>query len=146
MIAIDTKPETLGLNMNANSSTPYGVVMDSVSDKDLTTTTAGYLSGDAYLLTISGNGRVDGKKYEKVQLAAKKSVSVAANFVDKMSLATNYSLPSLYKIKLYILTTKGIYSTDEINEVDLLSKVNQFHPLYTAQQDILSAFMVSPSQ
>jgi hypothetical protein len=144
--AIEIKPNLLGLKVDINSNTPYSVVMDDSLDKDLTTTTVGYLSGDASLLTISGRGRVDGIKYEKVQIAAKKYVSVAADFVDKMSLTTDYPLPSLYSVKFYILTPRGIYSTDEIKEADLNSKRNPFYRLYFAQQDVISAFMLSDNQ
>jgi hypothetical protein len=143
--ALKIKPEMLGMQVDVNRNTPYGVIMDDGLDSATTTTIVGYASGDAYLLTSSGRGNVDGIKYPNVNSAAKKFVSTAADFVERMKPVVDDSLPSINHVKFYILTPTGIYASEELNKNDLIAKSNPFYSLYYAEQDVVTAFHLSSS-
>lgn len=142
---LETKAETLGLLVDPNSSIPYGVVMDTMLDSESVSTLISFASGDAGLVATSGHGRTDGIKFQNVQIAAKKFVSVAAGFVDKMELVTDYPLPTTVgNIKFYIITPRGIYTTNELTEHDVMA--GSFYKLWKAGADVIAAFRLSDSQ
>jgi hypothetical protein len=144
--ALSTRPEALGINVDSNSHSAYGVLMDDVLDNtESTCTTISFASGDAGLICDSGHGRTDGIKFESVQTAAKKFVSVATSFIGKMELTNNYSLPtSAGNIKFYIVTPQGVYGTKELTEDEAVG--GSYNRLWKAQADVITAFRLSDQQ
>jgi hypothetical protein len=140
--ALNTKPETFGIKADPNSNIPYGVIMDTELDVESVSTLISFTSGDASLIATYGNGRTDGIKYQEAQIASKKFVTVAADFVGKMELVTDYPLPTVAgNIRFYVITPNGIYTTKEMTESSVIG--GSFYRLWKAGADVITAFRLS---
>lgn len=139
--ALATKPEALGIKVDPNSNAPYGVMMDNMLDGSRICTLISFASGDASLICDSGNGRTDGIKFQKVEVASKKFVDAAAIYVGKTELTADYPLPTkVGNIIFYIITPSGVYTTKEKNQDEV---IHSFLQLYMAGQDVITAFRLS---
>ncbi|MBO9570747.1 MAG: hypothetical protein J7497_00835, partial [Chitinophagaceae bacterium] len=107
-IALEVTPAQLGIDLPADSSIVYGVVMDWEMNGS-TVTLVSYQTGDASLYLSSGGGVVGGGKHKNVNIAAKKFVELANNYLDKTAKSEAATLPATDEVAFYFLSSKGIY-------------------------------------
>jgi hypothetical protein len=120
------------------STVPYGVVMDISLDSG-TATFVSFISGDGSMYTSTGGGVIGGIGHENVRSASINFVSVAAGYVDQMSLTTDFPLPKAGNIKFYLITPNGVFTTGEVSSDVLSSGNHNLSPLFLAGDDVITA-------
>lgn len=139
----NTKPEDLGLEFGSNNSTPFAVVME-IGIGDGAASIASSIVGDGTVYTSTGSGIFgSGQRYDSVSIASIHFVEVAADFIDKMELTTEYPLPKTDNIKFYVITPTGIYTAEEADWDTLGSGNHELSPLFLAGNDVMTAIRES---
>jgi hypothetical protein len=132
--------EDLGLVVEHQSTIPFAVVMD-IEMGDFTVSIASSIIGDGSMFTTTGSMVIGGIENESVRNASINFVKVAADFVEKMELTTEFPLPSAGNAKFYLLTPSGIYTTDEADP-DMLARGNhELSPLFLAGNDVMTELL-----
>jgi hypothetical protein len=139
------KPEEMGITFKPESKIPYAVLMDMGVDGD-TVTIVSSLIGDGSMYTSTGGGVIGGIEHENVRKASIDFVSVAGGFIDKMELTTEFPLPSGNRVKFYLITPGGIYTTEEV-DVDVLVLGNhELSPLFFAGNVVITELRITTGQ
>ena len=140
----NTKPGDLGLDLDSNSTIPYAVVMDIGLDNGEAASFASSIVGDGSFFTSTGGGILgSGQQYESVRNASEHFVEVAAEFVSKMEITTEYPLPKTDNLKFYVITPNGVYTADEATWDALGSGNHEFSSLFLAGNDVMTAIRES---
>lgn len=140
-------PDEVGIDYEPGSNVPYAVIMD-IGISGGVVTIASSILGDGSMLTGAGGGIFGGIGHENVRNASIKFVQVSADFVSKMTITTDYPLPSGdNKVRFYVITPNGVYTSSEMNP-DILAQGNQeFSPLFLAGDDVITELrLVSENQ
>jgi hypothetical protein len=132
----ETSPASIGVTVEPGSAEPWGILMEMGYPKGVATLVS-FASGDASLYFSSGGGVIGGVAHESVNHAAKRFVSMAQWYVDKMKIATSRPLPGPGKVRFYVLTSQGVL-TVETDEKDLGQKKSDLSPLFYAGQGVIT--------
>jgi hypothetical protein len=108
-MALETKPDQLGLSLPSEKTTVYGIVMD-WDLKNGTASIISFLTGDASIYFSSGGGIIGGGTHENVKIIAKQFVEKAQQMLDKSLKTEQTPLPEKNTVVFYLLTDKGIYT------------------------------------
>lgn len=136
-----TKPEDLGIVALPGSKEPYAIVMDMGMDQE-TATFASSIAGDGSMYTSTGGGVIGGIGHENVRAVSIHFVEVAAGFVDRMVLVTDFPLPTDGNVKFYVITPSGVYTTDEVSADTLSSGNHELSPLFLAGNDVITQIRI----
>jgi len=140
-----TKPEDLDIAFEPESKVPYAIVMDMGVNGDIATIVSSIV-GDGSMYTSTGGGVIGGIEHENVRKASMHFVEVSGGFVDRMKLTTEFPLPSAGKIKFYVITPSGVYTTDEVNKDVLSSGNHELSPLFLAGDGVITELRISFGQ
>ena len=111
-MALETKPEQLGLKLSSRKTIVYGVIMD-WDVKNGTASTVAFMTGDASIYFSSGAGITGGGTHENVMIMAMQLVEKAQQLLDKALRTDLTPLPSTDEVIFYFLTNKGIFTKQE---------------------------------
>ena len=111
-LAISAKPDQLKLNLDNNTTTVYGVVMDYDMGAAVVTVSA-FQTGDASLYLSTGQIFIGGYSHENIKQAGLAFVKEAQNYLPKSKLSESTPLPDKDCIRFYLLTNKGIFFYQE---------------------------------
>lgn len=109
-----TKPETIRINIE-DENKPYAVLME-IGYPDATASLVSLIDGNASIYFSNGGGVIGGIGHESIRNAAISFVKESANYLDRMDLVTSYGLPEAGHVKFYVLTKKGCYHIDEVED------------------------------
>ena len=116
-MALETKPEQLGLSFSSEKTFVFGVVMD-WDVKNGTASTISFITGDASIYFSSGGGIIGGGTDESVKIISKEFVSRAQFYLDKTSKTELTPLPGNNNVIFYFITSKGIfYGQDKMENI-----------------------------
>lgn len=136
-MALQVTQKDLGLHLDDQNKSVYGIVMDWEMD-GATATVVSFATGDASLYLSSGSGVIGGGQHENVNKAAKKLVASSQNYL-KQSVKTNTTpLPETQSLKFYFLTSNGIFMGEEKME-NIESETSKWYPLFVETNEVLSA-------
>lgn len=116
---------------------PYGVLMEFKIDDAIFTLTS-FGTGDASLYWSTGGGVIGGIGHDSVRAAAKKFVAESKKYTNQMVKTETFPPPENSNVRFYVLTTKGILTT-EVNEQELGEQKYILSPLFYAGQDVITA-------
>jgi hypothetical protein len=109
--ALTTIAARLGLPGELKPDTPYGVVME-MGIPNSVVTLAAFADGDARLYYKTGGGMVGGISHENVRRAAQEFVGLSRKVLGRMTRVTEYPLPEPDRVRFYVLTPRGVFSTE----------------------------------
>jgi hypothetical protein len=144
-LALKISPDELGLKLDSNATTAYGVVMEFTLPKATVTLTS-YSSGDASLYFSTGGGVLGGVGHETVRNAVRKFVSSAQTFLSKTKEVASFPLPPTGATHFYVLTNHGVYGSPELISDDLKNPESEFFALFAAGQDVITEIRKSKTQ
>ena len=107
-MALETKPEQLGLSFLSTQTVVYGIVMD-WDVKNGKASIISFMTGDASIYFSSGGGIIGGGTHERVSLVSKELVTNAQLFLDKAKKTDLTPLPEKENVIFYFITNKGIF-------------------------------------
>jgi hypothetical protein len=100
-------------------------------------TLASFANGDARLYYKTGGGMVGGISHEKVRKAAQEFSALARKALPRMSRVTSYPVPNEDRVRFYVLTPRGIFTTETDREA-LGEPGNELAPLFYSGQEVVT--------
>ena len=111
-LAFGATQEQIGVNIPADETKIYGVIMDWDVGDGIVTVVA-FQSGDASVYLSSGGGVIGGSGHENVKTAAKHLVNEAQKYLSITKRTDTTPLPGKDMVNFYFLTNKGKYVGQE---------------------------------
>jgi hypothetical protein len=134
--ALTTIAARLGLPGELKPNDPYGVVMEMGIPKSVVTLAA-FADGDARLYYKTGGGMVGGISHESVRKAAHEFVDLSRKVLGRMTKVTEYPLPGPDRVRFYVLTPRGVFST-ETDRQRLGETASDLSTLFRSGQEVVS--------
>lgn len=132
--ALQTTAQNLGIE--PGSTEPYGLLMEMGIQAEVVTLVC-FADGDASLYYKTGGGMTGGISHENVRNHAKELVVLARKAVPKMIKTTDFPLPGPDKVRFYILTPQGVFTT-ETNRQVLSNPQNDLARLFASGQEVVA--------
>jgi hypothetical protein len=142
--ALATTVDKLALGRTYASDEPYGLLMEMEISGSVVTLVC-FATGDASLYYRTGGGMVGGSAHETVRKAAVELVVQARETLPRMIQAGGHPLPGPGKVRFYVLTPKGIYTTETDRE-SLADPESPFALLYYSGQDVVAKMRLVQEQ
>jgi hypothetical protein len=111
-LAFNATAEQIGVQIRADQTKIYGVIMDWELGEG-TATLVAFLSGDASLYLSSGGGVIGGSGHDNVKRAAAAFIKKAEKYLNKTVKTDSTPLPGKDAVKFYFLTNKGKFVGQE---------------------------------
>lgn len=134
--ALAKSPERMGLPSDFKEDEPFGVLMEMAIPGDVVTL-ASFADGDAGVYYKTGGGMKGGIFHDNVRKAAREFVALSATALPKMLKTTSFPLPGAEKVRFYILTRKGVWTTEAPRQV-LGTVKNELSALFYTGQEVVA--------
>ena len=134
--ALETPIASLGLPGEIKPNEPFGILME-MGVPSSVVTLACFANGDARLYYKTGGGMVGGISHEKVRKAAQVFTGLARKAMARMSRVTNFPVPREDRVRFYVLTPRGVFSTETDREA-LGEPGNELAPLFYSGQEVVT--------
>jgi hypothetical protein len=138
-LALNLSPADLKLQLDHDRVIAYGIVMEIGLSQGIVTLVS-YIAGDASLYYSTGGGTIGGHGHDTVRKAARRFVECAQTFLDRMSKVADLRLPGKGQTHFYVLANRGVYGSSELLTDDLAHSKSELSPLFSAGNDVISAF------
>ncbi len=132
--AFETTAVNLGLDPKGTE--PYGLVME-MGIQISVVTLVSFADGDASVYYKTGGGMVGGISHESVRSVAKAFVGLAPKALPKMIRTTEFPLPGPDRVRFYILTPQGVFTT-ETNRQNLTNPKSELGALFYSGQEVVA--------
>ncbi len=133
--ALRKNPQELFLPDGLKDDEPYGAMME-MSIPNSVVTLACFADGDAGIYYKTGGGMKGGGSHETVRRAAKQFITLSHRALPRMVKTDTYPLPEAEKVRFYVLTQKGTFTT-EANRQALGGSENELSALFYGGQDVV---------
>jgi hypothetical protein len=128
----------LGLPEPAESSTPWGVIMETGHEGG-TATLVAFAEGTASIYLSSGGGSIGGGEQPAICEAAQDLVAIADKFQPLMAETKEHPEPRRGQTLFYLHSDDGIF-TAGASESELRKRRHPLSPLYEAAQEIITRY------
>jgi len=129
-------PQELGISHTENGPNVWAVVMETSINNGYVTLV--YLAdGTTNLYFGNGGGILDGGRSTFVAQSTKAFIEMAEKHYQQMSVTEAFPLPADGKVKFYIFTFSGIF-TSETDESKLMEGQHLLSPLFSSGQDVIT--------
>lgn len=139
--ALQRMPGSLDVELQENQ--PHGLVMEMEMSGSVVTL-ACFADGDAGVYYKTGGGMKGGIGHETVRNAAKEAIALAEGVLPRMIQTTNFPLPGENRVRFYVLTSKGVFTTETSRQS--LSEQSALSPLFYAGQEVVSQMRLVQEQ
>ena len=133
--ALRKDPEQLFLPDGLKPDQPYGAVME-MGIPNSVVTLACFADGDAGIYYKTGGGMKGGGSHENVRRAAKQFITLSHRALPRMIKTDSHPLPEAEKVRFYVLTPKGTFTT-EAHRQALGGSENELSALFYSGQDVV---------
>lgn len=134
--ALTTIAARLGLPGELKPNDPYGVLME-MGIPNSVVTLAAFADGDARLYYKTGGGMVGGISHQNVRQAAQEFVALSRKVLGRMAKVTEYPLPEPDRVRFYVLTPRGVFST-ETDRQRLGETASDLSTLFRSGQEVVT--------
>jgi hypothetical protein len=134
--ALETSPGRFAALPDRQPEDPYGAVME-LGIPNSVVTLACFADGDAGLYYKTGGGMKGGIGHEAVRKVAKEFVALAKQALPKMERTTSQPLPDPDRVRFYVLTPQGIFTTETDRET-LGESQGELSVLFYAGQEVVT--------
>ncbi|HSG41054.1 MAG TPA: hypothetical protein VLE27_15560 [Thermoanaerobaculia bacterium] len=139
--ALQRMPGSLDVELQENQ--PYGLVMEMDMSSSVVTL-ACFADGDAGVYYKTGGGMKGGIGHETVRNASREAIALTESVLPRMIQTTNFPLPGADRVRFYVLTPKGIFTTETSRQS--LSEQSALSPLFYAGQEVVSQMRLVQEQ
>jgi hypothetical protein len=115
----------------------FGALMEFTAGQTWVTLVA-VLDGTTSLYFGSGGGIIGGGKSEIVRKANHLFLETAGRFVSSFTKVSDYPLPKPGHVHFYVLTSSGVFASEEVEESELTTVRKGLLPLYAAAQNVIT--------
>lgn len=134
--ALRKNPEQLFLPDGLKADEPYGALME-MGISSSVVTLACFADGDAGIYYKTGGGMKGGGAHENVRRAAKQFVALAHKALPRMIKTDAHPLPEAEKVRFYVLTQKGTFTTEAKRQA-LGGSESDLSALFYSGQDVVA--------
>lgn len=134
--AIETDPKRLVLTSELKPTDAYGALME-MGISSSVVTLACFADGDARVLYKTGGGMIGGISHENVRQASQEFIALARKALPGMTKATDHPLPGPDKLRFYVLTPRGVFTTEADRRV-LGRAESALSALYYSGQEVVA--------
>jgi hypothetical protein len=134
--ALDTGPSRFAALPDRQPDDPYGALME-LGIPNSVVTLACFADGDAGLYYKTGGGMKGGIGHENVRKVSKEFVALAKQALPKMGKTTSQPLPDPDRVRFYVLTPQGTFTTETDRET-LGESQGELSVLFYAGQEVVS--------
>jgi hypothetical protein len=134
--AIGTDPQRLGLPGVLKEDELYGALME-MGIPNSVVTLACFADGDARLYYKTGGGMIGGVDHETVRAASREFIALAQKALPRMIKTTNHPLPDPDRVRFYVLTPRGVFTT-ETNRQSLSETKSDLSALFYSGQEVVA--------
>lgn len=134
--ALRKAPEQLFLPDGLKAGEPYGAVMEMAIPNDVITL-ACFADGEAGLYYKTGGGMKGGGAHENVRRAARQFIDLSHKALPRMIQTDAHPLPEPEKVRFYVLTPKGTYTTESSRQA-LGGVENDLSALFYGGQEVVA--------
>ena len=131
------------LDVELQESQPYGLVMEMDMSSSVVTL-ACFIDGDAGVYYKTGGGMKGGIGHETVRNASREAIALTESVLPRMIPTTNFPLPGADRVRFYVLTPQGIFTTETSRQS--LSEQSALSPLFYAGQEVVSQMRLVQEQ
>ena len=137
-LAFSITPEQIGITLPNDTPVVYGIIMDWNIDGEIATVVS-FLNGDASLYLSSGGGYIGGgQKYEDTRNAVLELLEFSQKMLPSASQSNTNDLPNLGMIKIYFLTTNGLFvGQDYLKNIE--SNASLWTEIFEKINDVVSS-------
>jgi len=132
--AFASDPGAMGISVQENEA--YGTLMELGMPSSIVTLIC-FANGDASFCYQSGGGMTGGGAHEAVSKAAKQFILLAEKALPELALTTEQALPQPDTVRFYVLTPKGIFTT-EVQREDLADPHSPLGALFYSGQEVVT--------
>jgi hypothetical protein len=134
--AFETDPKRLVLTSELKPTDAYGALME-MGISSSVVTLACFADGDARVLYKSGGGMIGGISHENVRQVSREFIALAQRALAGMTKATDRPLPGPDKLRFYVLTPRGVFTTE--TDRRLLGRAeSELSALYYSGQEVVA--------
>lgn len=133
--ALRKNPQELFLPDGLKDDEPYGAVME-MGIPNSVVTLACFADGDAGIYYKTGGGMKGGGSHETVRRAARQFIALSHKALPRMVKTDSHPLPESGKVRFYVLTQKGTFTT-EANRQALGGSESDLSALFYGGQDVV---------
>ncbi len=134
--ALATTADNLALAVPLKPNDPWGALMEMAIPSSVVTL-ACFADGDARFYYKTGGGMVGGVSHEKVRKASLEFLTAARKALTKMRRTAEFPLPEPDKIRFYVLTSRGVYTTETYRD-DLGEGESELSALFASGQEVVA--------
>lgn len=134
--ALRMDPMRLVLPEGLKEDEPYGALMEMAMPGSVVTL-ACFADGEAGIYYQSGGGMKGGGSHESVRRTAKQFVALSQKALPRMIKTTAHPLPEEGKVRFYVLTQKGTFTTEAAREA-LGGTQSDLSTLFYSGQDVVA--------
>ena len=109
-------PTEFGIDVKTMHKGVWGTLMET-SFPEGTATLVCLCDGTTSLYMGRGGGIIGGQAHENVRAAGAKFLDLAGDYVQSMSKAELYPMPDVGRVRFYIMTSSGVFTADENEQV-----------------------------
>lgn len=139
-IYADLRGQVLGLTWEGApdvGSAPVAVLMETGYAEAVATLVA-VSDGTVSLYFSNGGGIIGAGEHEVVREVANSLLADAASYTARASLTAEFPLPSRGRVRFYLVTPSGVYTTDALED-DLGEQRHTFSPLFFRGHELIAA-------
>ncbi|MDP7431400.1 MAG: hypothetical protein QF890_02370, partial [Myxococcota bacterium] len=118
-------------------SSIWGVLMET-GYPEAAATVVSLADGSASIYFSSGGGTIGGGSHDTVAAASRRVVILSKSHLSSMAKTSQYPLRKPGHVKFYVLTTNGVFTTEEVEET-LGAGDHSLSPLFYASHDVITA-------
>jgi hypothetical protein len=137
-------PIEVGVLQTRETPNVWGVLMET-GYPEAVVTLVSLADGTASLYFSSGGGMIGGGKHIPLARSAKAFVATAEKYLQQMDLTRVFPLPTVGRVRFYVLTFSGVLTLDA-DENELGDGKHVLSPLFYSGQDVIAQFRAIEEQ
>lgn len=137
-------PTEVGIVQSKEIPNVWGVLME-MGFRQAVVTLVSLADGTTSLYFGNGGGIIGGGEHAAVAQASKSFVANSEKYFQRMTPAESFPLPSVGRVKFYILTFSGAFTAD-IDENELDNGKHDLSPLFCSGQEVITQLRLMQEQ
>lgn len=131
-------PEEVGILQTRETPNVWGVLMET-GYPEAVVTLVSLADGTTSLYFSNGGGMIGGGEHATVARSTKSFIAAAEKYFQQMNLTKAFPLPTVGRVRFYVLTFSGVLTLD-VDENELGDGKHTLSPLFYSGQDVIAQF------
>jgi hypothetical protein len=137
-------PKEVGILQNKETPNVWGILMET-GYPEAVVTLVSLADGTTSLYFSNGAGMIGGGEHATVAQSTKFFIAAAEKYHRQMNLTESFPLPTVGRVRFYVLTFSGVLTLD-VDENKLGRGKHALSPLFYSGQDVITQFRVVQEQ